>query len=58
MLFPDIVIHLKQGKSNNAIAAEMFLTTGTVKNYLNVIYKKLGVSNRSEAIACLHRFDI
>lgn len=49
-----ILQHLKQGKSNQAIASELFLTTGTVKNYLNAIYRKLGVASRSEAIAYLY----
>jgi len=50
----NIVKKLKQGKSNQAIASELFLTTGTVKNYLSTIYKKLNVSSRTEAIAYLH----
>ncbi|WP_161601457.1 response regulator transcription factor [Paenibacillus luteus] len=50
----NIVSKLKQGKSNQAIASELFLTTGTVKNYLSTIYKKLNVSSRTEAIAYLH----
>lgn len=49
-----IVMLLKQGMSNQAIASELFLTTGTVKNYLVSIYRKLNVSSRSEAIAYLH----
>ncbi|SFK67013.1 DNA-binding response regulator, NarL/FixJ family, contains REC and HTH domains [Paenibacillus sp. 1_12] len=54
----NIVKNLKQGKSNQAIASELFLTTGTVKNYLSVIYKKLNVSSRSEALAYLHENDL
>ncbi|MGO4185661.1 response regulator [Paenibacillus sp. MCAF9] len=50
----NIVMQLKLGKSNQAIASELFLTTGTVKNYLSAIYKKLKVSSRTEAIAYLH----
>src|SRR5690606_15761921 len=41
-----IASKLKQGKSNQVIAQELFLTTGTVKNYLYSIYKKLGVNSR------------
>jgi two-component system response regulator DegU len=50
----NIVTKLKQGKSNQAIASELILTTGTVKNYLSAIYKKLKVSSRSETVAYLH----
>jgi two-component system response regulator DegU len=54
----NIVRNLKQGKSNQAIASELFLTTGTVKNYLSTIYKKLNVSSRSETVAYLHENDL
>ncbi|WP_240414236.1 response regulator transcription factor [Paenibacillus periandrae] len=54
----NILRNLKQGKSNQAIASELFLTTGTVKNYLSTIYKKLKVSSRSEAVAYLHEHDL
>ncbi|NOU69256.1 response regulator [Paenibacillus sp. LMG 31461] len=54
----NILRNLKQGKSNQAIASDMFLTTGTVKNYLSAIYKKLNVSGRSETIAYLHENDL
>ncbi|MCD9024698.1 response regulator transcription factor [Cohnella silvisoli] len=53
----SIVRKLEQGKSNQTIASELFLTTGTVKNYLSIIYKKLNVSSRSEAVAYLHEQD-
>lgn len=54
----NILRNLKQGKSNQAIASELFLTTGTVKNYLSAIYKKLNVSGRSETIAYLHENNL
>lgn len=38
------------GMSNEEIAAEHFLSTRTVKNYLNSAYPKLGVHNRAEAV--------
>ena len=38
------------GKNTKEIANELFLTTGTVRNYISVILDKLGVSNRIEAI--------
>lgn len=38
------------GKNTKEIADELFITTGTVRNYISVILDKLGVSNRIEAI--------
>jgi len=42
---------LGQGKNNKQIAAALFLTEGTVKNYVSKIFDQLGVHNRFEAIA-------
>lgn len=39
-----------RGLDNAAIAREHFLSPRTVKNYLNSVYAKVGVHNRSEAI--------
>jgi len=39
------------GKSNKAIAAELGLTTGTVKMHISRIFKVLKVENRTEAVA-------
>jgi len=42
------VVHLvAQAKLNKEIAHELHLTEGTVKEYLNRIFRKLGVSNRT-----------
>jgi DNA-binding NarL/FixJ family response regulator len=39
---------IAQAKLNKEIAHELHLTEGTVKEYLNRIYKKVGLSNRTE----------
>lgn len=41
---------LTQGLSNKDISEKMFLSIGTVKNYISAIYSKLNVKNRSSAI--------
>lgn len=41
---------IADGKNTKEIASELFLTTGTVRNYISVILDKLGVGNRIEAI--------
>ena len=42
---------VSQGKTTKEIAGELFLTPGTVRNYISAILDKLGVSNRIEAIS-------
>lgn len=43
------VIHLvSQAKLNKEIAYELHLTEGTIKEYLNRIFRKVGTSNRTE----------
>jgi two-component system response regulator DesR len=41
---------IADGKNTKEIANQMYITTGTVRNYISVILEKLGVSNRIEAI--------
>lgn len=41
---------VSEGKINKQIAADMDLTEGTVKQHVSAIFKKLGVSNRSQAV--------
>ena len=42
---------IADGKSTKEIAKELFITTGTVRNYISVILDKLEVGNRIEAIS-------
>lgn len=39
------------GKNTKEIASELYITTGTVRNYISVILDKLDVTNRIEAIS-------
>ena len=39
-----------RGLSNQAIAAELFVTEQTVKFHLTNVYRKLGVANRTDAV--------
>jgi DNA-binding NarL/FixJ family response regulator len=45
----EVLRLLGQGKNNKQIAALLFLTEGTVKNYVSRIFDLLGVRNRHEA---------
>jgi DNA-binding NarL/FixJ family response regulator len=42
---------IESGKSNNTIAEELGLSTGTVKMHVSGIFKKLNASSRTEAVA-------
>ncbi|RSK29145.1 DNA-binding response regulator [Bacillus sp. HMF5848] len=46
----DVLQLLVSGKDNRKIARELYLTEGTVKNYISTIYSKLEVTDRVQAI--------
>jgi DNA-binding NarL/FixJ family response regulator len=46
---------LCEGYSNKQICDKLFLTLGTVKNYITNIYSKIGVTNRTAAILFLRK---
>jgi LuxR family maltose regulon positive regulatory protein len=48
----EVLRLVAEGLSNEAIGAKLFISAGTVKWYLNGIYHKLDVRNRTEAVAC------
>jgi DNA-binding NarL/FixJ family response regulator len=47
----EVMDLIASGRSNGDIARELFLSEKTVKNHVNRIYSKLGVSSRATAIA-------
>ena len=42
---------LEQGRSTKQIAAELHLSTETVKNHIRGVFQALGVNTRLEAVA-------
>ncbi|TGG91382.1 hypothetical protein E4656_16835 [Natronospirillum operosum] len=50
--------HILAGMSNEEIAGTMFIAVSTVKTHINNLYKKLGVKNRSDAMAHGESLDI
>ncbi|GAA0425640.1 response regulator transcription factor [Virgibacillus salarius] len=49
----QVIRLLAVGKNTKEIAKELYITTGTIRNYISVILDKLEVGNRIEAIAKL-----
>jgi DNA-binding NarL/FixJ family response regulator len=45
----EVLRLLARGRSNRAIAAELFLSEGTIKGYVSVILGKLQVEDRTQA---------
>ncbi|MCG1010282.1 response regulator transcription factor [Salinicoccus sp. ID82-1] len=47
----EIIQSLAEGKTTKAIAKDLHLSNGTVRNYVSIILDKLNVDNRIEAIS-------
>ena len=47
----EIVLGIAQGKTNNAIAEDLYVSPLTVKTHLQRLYPKLGVESRAEALS-------
>jgi DNA-binding NarL/FixJ family response regulator len=54
----EVLQLLAQGRSNNTIAERLFVSEKTIRNHLSVIFDKLGVGSRTEAIVLAHRNGI
>ena len=51
----DVISLLLKGRNNQEIANELFLSVGTVKNYITQIYIKLDVKDRANAVIKLKK---
>lgn len=51
----EVIIMIKDGFNNKQIANALFISEGTVKNYVSTIYEKAGVRNRIELINLLKK---
>ncbi len=49
---------LASGLSNGEIAQQLFLSEGTVRNYASELFKKLGVSDRTQAVVVALRHGL
>lgn len=51
----EVLRAIAAGKTNAQIAASLYVTEGTVKSHVKHILRKMGASNRTEAVAKYHR---
>lgn len=54
----DIGRLLIKGYTNKEIADNLFISVGTVKNYITNVYSKIGISNRTAAVLFLKKLNI
>ena len=47
----EVLELVARGRANGAIAQQLYLSEKTVRNSVSLIFSKLGVSSRAEAIA-------
>ncbi|MBK8312274.1 MAG: helix-turn-helix transcriptional regulator [Chitinophagaceae bacterium] len=54
----DVLLKVAEGKTNQAIADELFISLHTIKSHLKNIFIKLDVASRAEAIVLLNKIKI
>ncbi|PMD71336.1 response regulator transcription factor [Companilactobacillus nuruki] len=53
----EIARAIADGKSNKEISTMLFLSEGTIKNYVTNIFEKLQLSNRTEVALFMKKYD-
>lgn len=48
-----VVVLMMEGMTNREIAGKLFMSEGTVKNYISTIYDKIGTNDRTQAVLLL-----
>jgi DNA-binding NarL/FixJ family response regulator len=47
----EVLTLIAQGRTNRAIAAELYLSPNSIKTYVRTAYRKIGATSRSQAVA-------
>jgi DNA-binding NarL/FixJ family response regulator len=51
----EIALLMAKGLTNKQISAQLYITEGTVKNYISSIYDKIEISDRTQAVLFLKK---
>ena len=54
----EVLELIASGLSNQQIATQLFVAVSTVKTYVNAIFKKLEVKNRTQAVAQARKLSL
>jgi DNA-binding NarL/FixJ family response regulator len=54
----EIIQLMVQDKPNKQIASSLYMSEGTIRNYISVIYNKIGTNDRNAAISRLKEYMI
>ncbi len=54
----EILVLLAHGLSNTDIAGRLFLSEGTVRNYISILFSKLNVTDRTQAAVLAWRYGL
>jgi LuxR family maltose regulon positive regulatory protein len=54
----EVLRMLAAGRSNQAIAGQLFVTVDTVKKHVSHVLSKLGAANRTEAVSRARELDL
>jgi DNA-binding NarL/FixJ family response regulator len=54
----EVLTHVARGDTNREIAARLWLSEQTVKFHVRNVYRKLGISSRTEALRFAHDSDL
>ena len=51
-----IIELMAEGRSNREIASQLLISEGTIRNYISIIYSKIGVNDRLKAVNLLREW--
>ncbi len=54
----DVLVLVGRGRSNDEVAAELFVSRATVKSHINHVFAKLGITSRVQAVVLCYEHGL